>query len=318
MIMLTKEPPAQITDRLWMLGTSAFPLYLYQGDNNHGHTIFEGSISAMGPVLDQQLQNLGVANDQVRQVVVTHAHPDHVMAVPVFQRMFPHMTTIASKLAAQTLQIEKAVAFFGKLDGALTKWLAKRKLIDEQEQQLFDQKDPAKGPIKVDRIVGEGDRIDVGLDRAFTVLETPGHSDCSLSFYEPQDRVLVISDATGYFMPDQDFIWPGYFTSLADYLQSLERLANTGAEHLCLSHNAVIQGSDDVVAYFQRVIAETERYHKQIVDQVQAGTAVKAIAEELGNDVYERTGQLNPDFFHKNCALLVKNSLRHEGIEDGS
>ena len=37
---------------------------------------------------------------------------------------------------------------------------------------------------------------------------------------------------------------------------------------------------------------------------------MQAIAEQLGTDIYERTGQLTPDFFHKNCALLVKNSLR--------
>ena len=87
--MLIKDPPAQITGRLWMLGTNAFPLYLYQGEQDHKHTIFEGAVSAMGPVLDEQLQTLGVARDQVQQVVVTHAHPDHVMAVPVFRQMFP-------------------------------------------------------------------------------------------------------------------------------------------------------------------------------------------------------------------------------------
>ena len=65
---------------------------------------------------------------------------------------------------------------------------------------------------------------------AFEVLETPGHSVCSLSFYEPNDQVLVISDATGYYLPDQDYMWPGYFTSYSDYLDSIKRLADKGAE----------------------------------------------------------------------------------------
>lgn len=309
--MLIQDPPVQISDRLWMLGTNAFPLYLYQGAQDGERTIFEGGVSAMGPVLDEQLQALGVAPDKVRQVVVTHAHPDHVMAIPAFRRMFPRVVVVASEPAAKTLQIEKAVAFFGKMDGALTNWLVGRGLIAESDHQGV----PAEGAIAVDRTVREGDCIEVAPGVAFEVLETPGHSVCSLSFHEPQEGLLVISDATGYFMPEQDFMWPGYLGSYGDYLRSIERLAAKGAETLCLSHNAVIRGAGDVAAYFQRVIAETERYHEHIVAEAKSGTSVQAIAEELGADVYERTGQLTPDFFHKNCALLVKNSLRHAGME---
>lgn len=307
--MMLKDPPAQIIDRLWMLGTNAFPLYLYQGDKDVGCTIFEGVVSAMGQVLEQQLQSLGIAHEQIQQVVVTHAHPDHVMAIPVFRQMFPQVSVIASKPAAKTLQIEKAVAFFGKMDGALTNWLVERKLIDS-----VTQSEPVTGPIAVDRVVGEGDHIQVSQDIAFEVLETPGHSVCSLSFYEPHDRVLIISDATGYYLPDQDYMWPGYLTNYGDYLRSIAILSAKGAETLCLSHNAVIQGTEEVAAYFQRAVAETEQYHDYIVTQAKSGASVQTIAEELGADVYERTGQLSLDFFHKNCALLIKNSLQHEGL----
>ncbi len=307
--MLLKDPPVQITDRLWMLGTNAFPLYLYQGDENLGYTIFEGVVSAMGPVLDQQLNSLGVTHDQVRRVIVTHAHPDHVMAIPVFRQMFPEVSVIASEPAAKTLQIEKAVAFFGKMDEALTSWLVERGLID-----TAGQGEPVRGPIAVDRVVGEGDRVEVGQDVAFEVLETPGHSVCSLSFYEPQDSILIISDATGYYLPDQDYMWPGYLTDYGDYLRSIERLAAKPAETLCLSHNAVIRGADEVAAYFQRAVAETEKYHNHIVTQAKSGASVQTIAQVLGADIYERTGQLTLDFFQKNCSLLIKNSLRHEGL----
>ena len=76
---------------------------------------------------------LGVARDTVRQVVVTHAHPDHVMAIPVFREMFPNVSVVASESAAKTLQIEKAVSFFCKMDGALTDWLIGSGLMAEAE-----------------------------------------------------------------------------------------------------------------------------------------------------------------------------------------
>jgi glyoxylase-like metal-dependent hydrolase (beta-lactamase superfamily II) len=253
---------------------------------------------------------LGVDQNGVKQVVVTHAHPDHVMAIPVFREMFPDVTVVASETAARTLQIEKAVAFFCKTDGALTDWVVRSGLVSHESPHAHR----VENQIPVDRTVREGDIIEVDQGVAFGVLETPGHSQCSLSFHEPSAHVLIISDATGYYLPDQDFMWPGYLTSYRDYLHSIERLAAIQASTLCLSHNAVIQGTEDVAAYFQRAIAETQRYHQRIVAKAQAGASVQEIAEELGGDVYERTRQLTLDFFHKNCALLVKQSLQHEGI----
>ena len=310
--MLINDPPIQITDRLWMLCTNAFPLYLYQGDRED--TIFEAVVSAMGPVLEKQLHSLGVAHDRVRQVVVTHAHPDHVMALPVFREMFPNMQVVASESAAKTLQNEKAVSFFHKMDGALTDWLIGAGLVDEASRQA----PRAERQIAVDRTLCEGDTIDVDQGVSFRVLETPGHSHCSLSFHEPGQNILIISDATGHYIPDQDFLWPCYFTSYGDYLHSIECLAEIGAETLCLSHNAVIRGAEDVAAYFRRAVAETKRYHEQIITKAKSGGSVQEIAAALGSDIYDRTRQLSLDFFHKNCALLVKHSLDHEGLESDS
>ncbi len=76
----------------------------------------------------------------------------------------------------------------------------------------------------------------------------------------------------------------------------------------------MIRGAEDVAAYFRRAVAETEQYHQQIVTKAKAGASVQEIAEELGADIYDRTRQLTLDFFHKNCALLVKHSLKHEGM----
>ncbi len=310
--MLINDPPVQISSRLWMLGSNAFPVYLYR-DESDG-TVFEGSVSAMGPVLDGQLQSLGIAKEEIRRLVVTHAHPDHVMAIPVFRKMFADLEVIASEPAAKTLQIEKAVSFFGKMDGALTRWLSETGVIDANDRQ-----DPlGEKRIAVDRIVHDGDRIEVGRNMTFRVLETPGHSDCSLSFHEPDENVLIISDATGYYLPDQEFMWPGYLAGYADYLQSIERLAGIGAEVLCLSHNAVIQGREDVTDYFRRSVTATEQYHERIISQAKAGESVQSIAAQLGSEIYERTGQLTLDFFQKNCALLVKHSLQHAGMDGSS
>jgi glyoxylase-like metal-dependent hydrolase (beta-lactamase superfamily II) len=306
-----RDPPVEITHSLSMLGTNEYPLFLYKGGS--GATIFEGGVGAMGPLMLEQMATLGIRRESVEQVVITHAHPDHVMAVPLFRQAFPGITVFASDAAAKTLAAEKAISFFCKIDGALTASLTKAGLVTEEHhpQPLAEQR------IAVDRVIQEGDTIEVDAGAAFNVLETPGHSDCSLSFHEPADKILIASDTTGYYMPDHDYWWPNYFADYGDYITSMERVASLGAAVVCLSHNGVIKGADDVRAYFRGALAATEAYHKRIVDAARAGKSPREIAEELGSEIYGMTQLLPLEFFQKNCALLVKQSMAHEGIDAG-
>jgi glyoxylase-like metal-dependent hydrolase (beta-lactamase superfamily II) len=196
------------------------------------------------------------------------------------------------------------------MDDALTAWLISNRVISE------DQRRPplTENQIMVDRVLKEGDTIDVDEGVSFQVFETPGHSECSLSFFEPSAKVLIISDATGFYLPKDEFWWPCYFSGYGPYVASIERLAEVGAEVLCLSHNAVIQGADDVAAYFQGTLDALRQYHERIVSASKAGKTVREIAESLGEEVFQKTPQFPVEFFQKNCGLLVKLSLAHEGI----
>jgi glyoxylase-like metal-dependent hydrolase (beta-lactamase superfamily II) len=305
--MKITRAPATITEDLLMLGTGPYPLYLFRDGGEA--LIFEGGVGACGPVLEEQLATHGVAPGSVRQVAVTHAHPDHVMAVPAFRRLFPGVQVLASAPAAAVLAAEKALAFFGKIDGALTEALLKRGSIADAHRP----KDPTGPTIAVDRVLKEGDTVAVGGAR-FQVLATPGHSDCSLSFHEPERGILVISDATGYYLPEPDFWWPNYFVDYAAYVASIRRLAGLNAEALCLSHNAALTGAADIRAYFEGALAATEAWHSRIVGAVKAGRDARELAGELGSEVHARIGLLPADFFQKNCSLLIKASTKHAGL----
>ncbi|MBE3123407.1 MAG: MBL fold metallo-hydrolase [Planctomycetes bacterium] len=307
--MLITNPPAAITPQLWMLGTDDYPLFLYKGQR-HG-TIFEGGVGAMGPLVVEQLRGMGLGPGFVTQVVIPHAHPDHVMAVPGLREAFPGVAVVASEAAAGTLATAKAIAFFRQLDDAITGSLARAGRITEAHRPA----PLAQDRIAVDRLVREGDTVEVDEGVAFRVLETPGHSDCSLSFHEPGAGVLVISDATGYYVPDPDFWWPNYFTGYEAYVNSIRRLAALGAEVLCLGHNAAIVGAPAVRAHFDEVLAATRRYHERIIGEAEAGRSVREIAGQLGSEVYARMQLLPLEFFQKNCGLLVKQSLRYAGLE---
>jgi len=305
--MLVNDPPVQVNENLWMLGSNEYPLYVVRGEGQAA--IFEGGVGAMGPLVLEQMDELGIDRESIGQLVIPHAHPDHVMAVPLLRETLPQVTVLASEIAAGTLAHEKAIAMFVGIDEALTASLLSRGRITEARRP----KPLAEKKIPVDQVIQEGDTIAVdGL--SFHVLQTPGHSDCSLSFHEPSRGILFVSDAAGYYMPDHDAWWPDYFGGFASYLDSMERLAGLGAEILCLGHSAVVRGADAVATHFRRAMDATRAYHQRIVDEVKSGRPVRELAGQLGSEVYEKTPLLPLEFFQKNCNLLVKQSMRQEGI----
>jgi glyoxylase-like metal-dependent hydrolase (beta-lactamase superfamily II) len=305
--MLLKNPPVKIADRLWMLGTTAYPIYLIEGEGESA--LVEGGLGAVANSVLRQLDELKIDKASIRLAVITHAHPDHVMALPALRQAFPGIALAASEPAAKVLAVEKTLAFFHQVDQAFTQSLVDLGWVPAEERPAAT----APAPFTIDGILHEGDTLRAG-GCTFTVLATPGHSDCSISLYEPTRRVLMISDASGYYMPDQGTWWPNYFTDYAAYLGSIKRLATLDAEVLCLSHNGAITGAADVAEYFRGAIAATEAYHQRIVDAVRAGRPPKELAVELGDEIYRQVRLLKPDFFQKNCMLMVKQSMRAEGI----
>jgi len=305
--MRITNPPTAITDNVLMLGTVDYPIYLVRDGNDAA--VVEGGVGACGPVLESQLARFSIAPASVKQIIVTHGHPDHVMAVPAFRQMFPGAQVLASQIAAATMANEKAIGFFTKIDQALTAWLLGKGAITENQKP----RPLAEPKIAVDRVLTEGDTVTVG-GLQFNVMATPGHSDCSLSFFEPARKLAIVADVTGFYMTATNTWWPMYFTDYAAYLGSNRRLAALGAEVLCLAHNAVITGAEEVQQYFEGAIASAEAYHQRIVDAVQGGQDARALAGELGVEIHAQTGSLPVDFFQKNCSLLVKNSLKHEGM----
>lgn len=309
--MMILNPPAEVSPDILMLGTSPYPVYLLKG--GHRGILVEGTIGAMGPMVAEQLQEFGIANDYIAQVLVTHAHPDHVMALPFFRKLFPNATVVASGIAAKALQAEKAVAFFSKIDAMLTESLLKSGVIRERHRPT----ERAGATIPVDRIVSDGDTIETG-SLSLKVMSTPGHSECSTSFFEPVKRFVISADVTPYYIAAHDYWWPNYFTGYGAYMASMDRVSALGAEIACLGHTATITGADEVRNFFDRGKKATAAYHERIVSDAAGGKAPQDIGNALADEIFGKLPPLLPlDFFQKNCGLLVKQSLAHAGTAVG-
>jgi hydroxyacylglutathione hydrolase len=129
-------------------------------------TTREAMVIDPGDEIDQILALLKKHNLQVKQIVITHAHIDHVGG--------------AMKLRAAT----GAPILLNQNDYALLK------MLDVQAAWL-GMKSP--GHVDIDRTVGQADIVKAGSLEG-QVIHTPGHTEGSICIYFPLEDKLIAGD----------------------------------------------------------------------------------------------------------------------------
>jgi hydroxyacylglutathione hydrolase len=129
-------------------------------------TTREAMVIDPGDDLDDVLALIQKHNLQVKQIVVTHAHIDHVGG--------------AMKLRAAT----GAPILLNQNDYALLQ------MLDVQAAWIGVA---APGKVEIDRSVNTGEKLQAGSHIA-EVLHTPGHTEGSICLYFPAEKKLIAGD----------------------------------------------------------------------------------------------------------------------------
>lgn len=286
----------------YQLGTPSYPAYLSMGDKG---MIIEGGTGATFPILVDQIKELGIEPERIEYVALTHTHPDHIGAVPHLKKLWPHLKVIASDVATRMLQKEEFVKDFLRMDHTIAENLLVKGDIDWWPPQLDN-------PVfEVDRVVEEGEKIDLGAGVVWTVYETPGHSPCHISFHNEGEGIVVIGDATGIYEPDKEVFWPNYFQSLEEYCHSIRKLAALPARIGARSHGGVVEGEPR--RYLQRVMKATEDYHRELMGRVAKGEDPEQVVLEKARWVYTFTNLQPFKLIHVMTGVTLKRSQAVDG-----
>lgn len=293
-----KHEILKITPNLYQLGTAYYPAYLSLGDDG---MIIEGGVGATFPIIVAQIEELGIDPERIKYIALSHTHPDHIGAVPHLQQLWPHLKVIGSAVTDKMLKREGMVEEFLQVDRNISENLLVKGEIDEWGME------PENPVFAVDVIVKEEDKIDLGAGVVWTVYETPGHSPCHLSFYNEDESVLIIGDATGIYEPDRDAYWPNYFQSLEEYCHSIQKLAALPARIGTVSHGGVIE-REDVRRYLRGVLDATGAYHARLLERLNSGEEYAQVALDTARWVYTFTNLQPFTMIHTMTKVTIKRS----------
>ncbi|NWF69383.1 MAG: MBL fold metallo-hydrolase [Chloroflexi bacterium] len=177
-----------------------------------GLTLIDSSISGMTGRIQSQIESAGFSITDVKRLLVTHAHPDHIGSLFELQR----------RSGAQVITSEQDRAVVeGKSPVA-------RRAAGFRPPQTY-----IKGT-SVTRVVHEGDVISEAFG-GLHVLFTPGHSPGHLTFWQPQKRVGFCGDVIFHMFGLRPPF--GFLTvDAAQNKRSIAKVAALDARIMCFGH----------------------------------------------------------------------------------
>jgi glyoxylase-like metal-dependent hydrolase (beta-lactamase superfamily II) len=244
--------------------------------------LISGGMSYLVPELLAQFTEFGIEESQIDNLLILHAHFDHVGVVPFLKRRNPSLKVYASARGWEVLEMPKAIATINDFSRKVAERMGK---MDVYEQYEVEWRDDVDG-----EPLSEGDRIDLG-DLEIEIYEIPGHSSCSIAAYAVQFRSLFPSDGGG--IPYKDTILASGNSNYTLYQSSLEKLADLDVDYLCADHYGYVSG-DEARDYMHRSIDLAQK-HRAFIEEVY----------QRSGDMDTAVGEIVDIFFKRNPNYII-------------
>jgi glyoxylase-like metal-dependent hydrolase (beta-lactamase superfamily II) len=277
-------------------------IYLVEGDPL---TLIDTGVrsTASRAALEAGLADLGHRLSDVRRIILTHYHGDHLGQAETLRRAGAELEVFAHRDEAAMIEafsaerdenIEATNALFAEY-GVPDDLIAKQTAV--RRRWLLD--DPLCEATRVERPVVEGDRIQAGA-LSLEVIHAPGHTAGHLLLHEPESGALVTGDhlmgdavpfTDTYLLPEApDSADPlrrrPRFRGLPAYLASLRRLRRRSFSTILPAHGGVIDRP-------ARAIEEASLFYEVRIQRIERAL-VRLAENDRGVTAWEIWHQLFP------------------------
>ncbi len=270
----------RIDEGLWLFGTKESCVYLLEGRDSSA--LISAGLSYILPDMLHQMSACNIDIKKIEHLIILHAHFDHVGLAPLLKRRWPEINIYASRRGWEVMDNPKAKTVFE--DYTLQVCARVRGNTDILADIDWRWRDDVAG-----EALAERSRMDLG-GKTIEILETPGHSSCSISAYVPELQALFPSDAAAIPYRDEYVIAAG--SSFEKYRESLKKMAPLDVKYLCADHYGYVTGDEAARYIAQSQIAACEMI-ALLNSALQQTNGIEQAAEKLVNQAFAR----RPDYF---------------------
>ena len=207
--------PFHIAGPIYYVGTHGLGVYLIE--TKAGLILLSGALPQSDPLLIQSIRKLGFKVEDIHQLLITHAHVDHVGTLAAFKKL----THAPVAVMAADVELLKSG---GKEDYLFAK----------RPDMHFDG-------VIADKILKDGDKIALGgieMTAHLTPGHTPGCTTWEMTIHEDGKAYdVVFADGTGINPGTQFVKKPSYPGIAADYRRTFQVLASLHPD-IFLSYHA--------------------------------------------------------------------------------
>ena len=265
------------------------PVYAVQRESRV--VLVDAVITCLYPKLKRELEDYSF---KPSLLLLTHSHFDHIGVAGYLKRDFPEMRIGASPVAAGVLQKEKALKLISTLE--------------DEAARLAGEEPLPFIPFNVDLLLKEGQAID-----GIKVLETPGHTRCSLSYFFPEEKLLFVGDALGV-VEEDGYIRPQFLSDYRAYLASIEKISSLLPLNIVMGHGGIIpeEESED---FLKKIKERTEEFASQILELYRKEGDPEKVFDIIFQEEYVGRKLNQPEQSYSiNLRAMIKAVLKAEGI----
>jgi 2-aminobenzoylacetyl-CoA thioesterase len=257
-----------LSENVYQLTTSVSTHLLAVGDAS---VLVDTGISSVHGRLTEELQRyLGGEEGRLDFIFLTHAHFDHLGGIPYLRKAFPGIMVLGGPQTSEILGKAEVLDLFYEKNLACAQAM---------NTDLQMSKEEWTAAIQIDRILGDGDALDIGDGVEIKLISTPGHTIDSVCYFVRPDAALACGETIGSFS-GREKINNCCTANFVEYTESLEKLTGLDVRILGFPHSGVITG-ELVPKYFVEARQEVDRFRQLVKERIEQGELTNEIFESL-------------------------------------
>lgn len=214
------------------------------------------------------IENIGkaLAGRDLDYVLVSHTHYDHLGALPFVRESWPGAVTLGAEYARYVLGRQGAIDTINAFG--------------ENARKLYGDnkgKRPPDGGFVIDKTIGDGDVITLGREE-ITVIETKGHTDCSLTFALSPQNIIFLSESTGV-LEGSGKVHVTILKSYGETMRSVEKCRKYSDWLMVLPHYGLLP-KDYNEEYWELFLSTVLEYREFLFGLFREGVSEEEILEK--------------------------------------